>query len=185
MDYSLLQSLIPHIEAYQSDHPAGNLAGFVVWLNQQLFAPEKVDEHASTGELFLAFKLMYLNKEIKRQAKVVLAESQLSSVDEYSFLLHLNHQESFRKMELISLHNLEAPTGIEIIKRLLKNGLIAEFADPEDKRAKRVKITVKGQHELSQLQPKLQHVFRQFVAPLRVEEQIHLSGTLDKLGGLG
>lgn len=185
MDYRLLQSLISYLDAFQQAHPDGNLDAFVVWLNHQLFSPENEGTHTSTGPMFLAFKVMYLNKELKRQAKSVLSDSALSSLDEYSFLLHLDQQESFRKMELISLHNLEAPTGIEIIKRLLKNGLIAEFADPEDKRAKRIKITEPGRAELQQLQPQLQHIYEAFVAPLSIDEQIHLSGTLDKLGGLG
>jgi DNA-binding MarR family transcriptional regulator len=84
---------------------------------------------------------MYLNKALKKQTKSVLSESNVSSIDEYSFLLHLDFQESFRKMEIVELHNLEAPTGIEIIKRLIKNKFVEEFPDEEDRRAKRIKIT--------------------------------------------
>ena len=99
----------------------------------------------------------------------------------HSFLLHLDYQDSFRKMEIIELHNLEAPTGIEIIKRLLKNGLIAEFPDGEDKRAKRVKITKAGIEEVKKLKPELDALFTEVTDGISLNEKIQLSGLLDKL----
>jgi DNA-binding MarR family transcriptional regulator len=111
----------------------------------------------------------------------VLSTSRISSIDEYSFLLHLDYQESFRKMELVDIHNLEAPTGIEIIKRLLKNQFIEEFADKDDKRAKRIKLTTKGRTELKRLKPEMDLIFSTFSEPLGLNEKIQLSGILDKL----
>jgi DNA-binding MarR family transcriptional regulator len=110
-----------------------------------------------------------------------LAPTNLSSIDEYSFLLHLAYQDSFRKMELVELHNLEAPTGIEIIKRLLKKQLVEEFPDEEDKRAKRIRITKAGSAELNAVRPKVETVFSGFTASLNLNESIQLSGILDKM----
>ena len=135
----------------------------------------------SHDNLLIAFRVMYLNKELKKQAKSILSKSGVSSIDEYSFLLHLDYQTSFRKMEIIELHNLEAPTGIEIIKRLLKNHLIEEFADEEDRRAKRIQITKKGNIELQSIRPKITEIFTKFTSKLELDEKIQIAGILDKL----
>jgi DNA-binding MarR family transcriptional regulator len=181
MDYTLLKELIKHVEEFQKESPSGEIGDFVVWLNNRLFSPSGKNQHTAHDELLISFKLMYLNKELKKQTKSVLAGSKVSSIDEYSFLLHLDHQESFRKMEIIELHNLEPPTGIEIIKRLLKNELVAEFADPEDKRAKRITITQKGVHEIKVIKPQIDRIFTTFTEPLNLDEKIQMSGMLDKL----
>jgi DNA-binding MarR family transcriptional regulator len=84
-------------------------------------------------------------------------------------------------MELIHIHNLEAPTGIEIIKRLLKNKLVSEFTDPEDKRAKRIKITCSGSKELQKIDPEITKEFKEFGANIELSEKIYLVGILTKL----
>lgn len=84
-------------------------------------------------------------------------------------------------MELIELHNLEAPTGIEIIKRLLAKGLIEEFNDSEDRRAKKVKITKVGQEELSRLKPLIEERFATFGSSLALNEKLSLVATMNKL----
>jgi len=183
MDYTLLKRLITLVEEYQEGHSSKKIEDFTIWLNSRLFTAKSRDGHSAHDELLIPFKLLYLNKELKRQTKSVLSKSNVSSVDEYSFLLHLDYQESFRKMEMVELHNLEAPTGIEIIKRLLKNGLIEEFADKEDRRAKRIKIKKKGIDELRMLKPKIDSVFASFTEPLSLNEKIEFSGVLSKLMG--
>lgn len=181
MDYTLLKDLLKHVEDFQTQYSSNRIEDFMIWLNNELFVTERQEGHAAHDELLIAFKLMYLNKALKKRTKSVLASSQLSSIDEYSFLLHLNYQESFRKMEIIELHNLEAPTGIEIIKRLLRKKLVREFADQEDKRAKRIQITPKGIKEIEVIKPQIDGIFSEFTKPLSLDEKIQVSGIFDKL----
>ncbi len=181
MDYTLFKKIIELVEVYQEGHSSEKVEDFTIWLNNTLFSANSEDDHSTHAELVLAFKLMYLNKELKKQTKSILSKSRISSIDEYSFLLHLDYQESFRKMEIVEMHNLEAPTGIEIIKRLLKNEFTEEFPDKEDKRAKRIKITKKGLAELNTLKPKIDEIFTKFSEPLSLNEKIQFSGILDKL----
>ena len=181
MDYTLLKKIIELIEVYQERHSSEKVEDFTIWLNNTLFSANSEGDHSTHDELVIAFKLMFLNKELKKQTKNILSKSSISSIDEYSFLLHLDYQESFRKMEIVEIHNLEAPTGIEIIKRLLKNRFIEEFPDKEDKRAKRIKLTNKGKTELKKIKPKIDTIFSQFSEPLTLNEKIQLSGILDKL----
>ena len=48
------------------------------------------------------------------------------------------------KIQLIEKNVHEKPTGLEVIKRLLKHGLADERNDENDKRSKRVFLTDKG-----------------------------------------
>lgn len=181
MDYTLLKDMLVHLEDFQRESRSDKVEDFTVWLTNRLFAEKPDGAHSTHDELLIAFKVMLLHKELKKQSKPILSASGLSSVDEYSFLLHLAHGESFRKMEIIDMHHLEAPTGTEIIKRLLKHKLVEEFPDAEDKRARRIRITKKGRKEVHTLQPAMEQVFTQFTDALNLNEKVRLSGILDKL----
>ena len=53
-------------------------------------------------------------------------------------------------MQLIERNGHEKQTGIQIIKRLLDDGLIQETVDENDKRAKRLTLTKKGEEAFHQ-----------------------------------
>ncbi len=181
MNYNLLKKLIELLEEFHEQSASINLNDFIIWMNNKIFLPKNNKEVNKHDNLLIAFRLMYLNKELKKQTKEILSKSKVSSIDEYSFLLHLDNQNSFRKMEIIHLHNLEAPTGIEIIKRLLKHTLIEEYADEEDRRAKRIKITKTGAKELQSIKPKITAIFTKFTSKLELSEKIQITGILNKL----
>ena len=73
---------------------------------------------------------------------------------------------------------LEAPSGIEVLKRLLAKSLIEEFDDPDDKRAKRIKISIKGKEELEASLPAMQQVFKQMTAEISLSEKLHFISAL-------
>ncbi len=181
MRTELLHNLIDLVEEFNKNNNSGAMEDFVVWLSGKYFESEESDGHQEQLDLMLAFQISMLNKSIKRQTKEVIAESPLSSLDGYSFLLHLEQADSFRKMELIEIHNLEAPTGIEIIKRLLSKGLIEEFDDAEDKRAKRVKMTKEGKAELKRLKPLVDAKFKNFAKALSLNDKLSLVAAMNKL----
>jgi DNA-binding MarR family transcriptional regulator len=181
MKTELLHNLIDLVEEFNKISASDNMEDFVIWLSGKYFESEESDIHKGQLDLMLAFQISILNKSIKKHTKAVISASSLSSLDGYSFLLHLEQEDSFRKMELIEMHNLEAPTGIEIIKRMLSKGLIEEFNDLEDKRAKRVKMTVKGEKELEQLKPLVNAKFKNFAKALSLHDKLGLVATMNKL----
>ena len=89
--------------------------------------------------------------------------------------------DSYRKMELIKIHLLEPASGIEVIKRLLKKGMIEEFDDPDDKRARRIQITQNGKKEVSRLTPLMQQVFRKMTAEMTLNDKLHIISFLRKM----
>lgn len=181
MKAALLHNLIDLVEEFNKINTSGTMEEFVVWLGGKYFESTESEGHLEQLDLMLAFQISLLNKSIKKQTKEVISESSLSSLDDYSFLLHLEQAESFRKMELIEMHNLEAPTGIEIIKRLLIKGLIEEFNDSEDKRAKRVKMTNTGKTELERLKPLVDAKFKSFAQTLPLNEKLSVVAAMNKL----
>ncbi len=182
MKAALLHDLIDLLDEFDQSNKAGTVEEFVIWLSGKYFNAEDTNGHRQQLDLMLAFQIAMLNKTIKKQTKEVIADSALSSLDGYSFLLHLEQaEESYRKMELIAMHNLEAPTGIEVIRRLLSKGLIEEFDDSEDKRAKRVKITTAGKQELNRLKPLVDERFKHFSRSLSLHEKLNLVATMNTL----
>jgi DNA-binding MarR family transcriptional regulator len=139
-----------------------------------------VGEEEKALDTELTFFLVMQSKNYKLYCKEALVDTEINSPDEYSFLYHLSLVDSFRKMELVHIHLLEAPSGIEVIKRLLKKGFIEEFADRDDKRAKRIRITKKGRQETDRLAPKMQAVYSKMTAKWSFREKAHLLSSLKK-----
>jgi DNA-binding MarR family transcriptional regulator len=182
----ILKEILHWLETYEREGHAEdcNLESFVIWLNSRLFSKEKKGElrhNPDSLDLELSFSLIMQNRYYKAYAKKVLGESELSSPDGFSFLFHLSLADSYRKMELIKMHHLEPPSGIEVLKRLLNKGLIEEYEDADDKRAKRIQITEKGQKELQQVMPKMTEVFHLMTAELSLNEKVHLLSFLQRM----
>ena len=110
-----------------------------------------------------------------------MGDSEIVSSESFSFLYHLNLVDSYRKMELINIHLLEPPSGIEVLKRLSRKELIEEFDDSDDKRAKRVRISEKGKKEIVRTKGKMQKVFEIMTAKMSLNEKLHIISFLRKM----
>jgi DNA-binding MarR family transcriptional regulator len=183
---NIASELIDFLNRYEEEkgHEPKDIKEFALWLNHFVFeqSHNKENYHNNSDiDTELTFLLIMQNKHYKMYCKDVLADSDINTPDEYSFLYHLCMADSFRKMELIHMHLLEAPSGIEVIKRLLKKGLIEEFDDEDDKRAKRVRITQKGREVTDSLTPKMTEVYSKMTADLSTNEKIHAISLLKEL----
>jgi DNA-binding MarR family transcriptional regulator len=184
--FQVISELIDYLKRFESEKgkEPRDVKDFLLWLNHLLF--DHREDRKSTVpdrnlDMELTFLLITQNKHYKSYCKKALVNTQIYSPDEYSFLYHLSLVDSFRKMELVQIHLLEAPSGIEVIKRLLKKGFIEEFDDPDDRRAKRIRITPKGKKENDRLAPKMQIVYTKMAAELSLSEKLHLISYLKKL----
>lgn len=188
MNYSLniINEILGLLKTYDSDKSdeKKNLKDFIIWLNEKVF-DEEIELHSkgtdNSIDLELTFLLIMQNKYYKMYCKEAFLDTQISSPDEYSFLYHLCLVDSFRKMELINMHMLEAPSGIEVIKRLLKKGFIEEFDDMDDRRAKRIRITKKGKKETEKIEPRMKEVYSKMTADMTYKEKLHVISYLKKL----
>ena len=184
--FDIIKDIVNWLEEYQKEEHTDELSleSFIFWLNSRLFSESYAEKSKQSSEMLdmeLSFLLVMQSRYYKTYAKRVLGESELTSPDGFSFLYHLSHTDSFRKMELIKMHHLEPPSGIEVLKRLLKKGFIAESDDAEDKRAKRISITGKGKKELQSIMPKMKEVFHLMTAELSLNEKLHAIGFLKQM----
>ena len=175
----IVSEIIQWLEIFNRDNLKNDkeLKSFIIWLNSKLFTDEHADQSKHDHDLLdmeLTFLLTTQHRHYKAYAKNVLGESELSSPEGFSFLYHLSLVDSYRKMELIKMHHLEPPSGIEVLKRLLKKELIEEFDDPDDKRAKRICISKTGKKEIQSIMPKMQKVFRSMTAGMSLNEKLHV-----------
>jgi MarR family transcriptional regulator, lower aerobic nicotinate degradation pathway regulator len=102
-------------------------------------------------------------------------------MDDFIFLASIHREGSIRKTDLIKNNMVEIPSGIEIIKRLVKNNLVSEHPDAEDKRAVLLKITDIGQAELFKVFEEMNKVGMVLGGNLETEETYQLHSLLEKL----
>ena len=171
-DYTIAD-FVGYLNASLESQPSEirNLAGA-----EEKWVKEHVDPNTEISTL-----IVFMYRYAVGYFKKALKESNINTLDEFSFLIVLMTYPSLSKTELIQKLIMEITSGVEVIKRLLKNGLIEEFANPNDKRSVLVAITSKGKQELAALLPKMGIVGNVVVGNLSPEEVTSLSYLLRKL----
>jgi len=144
--------------------------------NKGLFS----DEYSNTKS-DISILIVLMNHYAKWYIKKVLRDSDLQTAEEFSFLITLMTYTSLRKNELITKQVMEKTSGTEVIRRLIKRGLIVESADENDKRSIRVSITKSGREEIFKTLPLMSKVSEIVVGNLSNEEINTLSYLLKKL----
>lgn len=182
----IVQELIRWIEKFIEASPDKeiDLNSFIIWLNTRLFEDghsDHTENHNAHLDMELTFLLALQNRYYRTYAKEALNDSDLSSPEGFSFLYHLNLADSYRKMELIKIHHLEPPSGIEVLKRLLKRNFIEEYDDPDDGRAKRISITDTGRKKIKEILPKMEQVFSRMAADMSTSEKMHVISFLKNM----
>lgn len=140
-----------------------------------------IDETYNTQADDIAILVVLLYRYAKNYIKKGLADSKIQTADEFAFLITLVTFESLTKSELIQKMVMEKTSGTEVIKRLVKNGLMHEFADSDDKRSVRVALTALGRQELFSALPRMAQVTRLVSGNLNPQELQALSHLLRKL----
>jgi MarR family transcriptional regulator, lower aerobic nicotinate degradation pathway regulator len=104
-------------------------------------------------------------------AKKALASVGINNIEDFGYLMALREMGSPRKSQLIQSSLSDFTTGIEVINRLIRMGLMEEFPDPDDRRSKRLKLTEKGL-EVSDASLPVMHIMGKMVfSSLSREEQ--------------
>lgn len=191
----LLNQLVEHVFDFDSEFKSDTeytMADFVGYLNarhdsrpseiRNLAGKEEswVKQHVDpTTEISTLMVFMYRYAVV--YFKKALKEGNINTLDEFSFLIVLMTYPSLTKTELINKLIMEKTSGTEVIKRLLKQGLISEFDNPHDKRSVLVVITELGKIELAELLPRMGLVGNVVVGNLTQAEISSLSYLLRKL----
>lgn len=192
MNYQLIKQVISELETFEQQTPAENeqtLANFSAWLGGQVTPPNPADVDASPDSLFggespetlISIMVSYLYRYTRLYSKKALEHSQLTTIDEFVYLVMLLEGPPPTKSELIDRNIHEKTTGIEVLRRLLAYGLIEQFDDPDDRRSKRLKLTDRGRAEVLHVMPFMRQVATLVGGNLSLAEKIQLVHLLNKL----
>jgi MarR family transcriptional regulator, lower aerobic nicotinate degradation pathway regulator len=145
---------------YEQKNPNATIETFCVnYLAEHVQKPEHdTDDKAIPVNGQIAGLIGKLNKYAGMYCKKALAHVGMDNIEDWVYLISLNDMGTPKKSELIYEMVSEFPSGIDIIKRLLKSELVEEFPDEQDKRSKRLKITPKGTEILFQSFPYMEKV---------------------------
>lgn len=158
------------------------LSAFGRWLERagQL---HQIDEHDGVAEkeTMIGMYLVSLNNLTRSRFNRLVNELPLSSIMDYQFLVLLRSHGRQTKSELIAINHMEMSSGIEVIRRLIRNGWITEAPNPHDRRSKHVAITDAGRALVDQLQPQVDTFYRSLCTDLDAGEKTEVLGTLELL----
>ena len=155
---------------YESKNPAASAAEFCshyLLNNKGLIDETPVEAAASDSDAQLASLINQLNAIHVIYAKAVLKEIPGIELEWFYFMKEIDQQKEARKSDVVSAVFFEQSTGIDILNRIKKAGLIQERNDPMDKRARLVKLSPQGEKillSLHQLLSKADHMLYQDLA---------------------
>lgn len=161
--------------AYEEQHPQATLEDF---FRYQLSALQKTEKPAAetwqmvpdlNGELVKLirrigkFHMVYSNKALEGTG--------LDQIEEFGILVSIFNQVNPIKSEAIFNNIMELSSGSNMLIRLKERGLVSEYADTEDKRVKRLKLTAKGEETLKKAKKQVLRVAAMMVHDLTDEEK--------------
>lgn len=150
-----LVKLITHWASFTEKHPEANVEDFcryVLAQNQREDVPEQPSNKKRLIPMDLDGRFM---RAVTRTAmslwnymKIALKDTNVKTLENFTFLASLHVHGECRKSEIINYAMIEFSTGIEILNRMIKSGMIRERIDPQDKRGRLLSLTEKGKKNL-------------------------------------
>ena len=190
MLYDLINEMVTLVKVYEreSDHTTHDMNTFGQWLNQHLKNSNQVSEPEWEGksagrsaDSVINTSLVHLYRYAKMHAKAAIVNTPFSTPDDFIYLISLVSFGSMSKTSLIRLNIHEKSAGIQIINRLIKNGLAEQHALDSDKRNRMIHITPKGKQLLDQSMQNIRNASSNVTEPLSRQEKMNLISILLKL----
>lgn len=180
--YRIVKQLLDLLEDYEKNSEAGlELHHFIAWLKQKDTPKPNLDVTGQRIDDEIAALFCRMHRFSNSYAKVGLANSPfLSSVD-FGFAATVLFHKEIGKTELIKAMVYEKSSGMEIIKRLIKEGILEQFDNPEDKRSKLIKVTNHGQKLITSSFESMAKISDVINAKLTYNKQLQLLSLLKEL----
>ncbi|SUI99481.1 MarR family [Sphingobacterium spiritivorum] len=102
--------------------------------------------------------LVMLYRYAKNYIKIAFAGTPLQTPEEFTYLMVLFTYDKLPQSELIRKNIMEKASGNEVIKRLMRMGMIMEAERSGDKRSKPISISPMGRKVLIDMLPKMRMV---------------------------
>ena len=158
------------------------LLQFGTWLRDRNDSVYK-SEHAIPGkeDSIIVMFLIMVNNLTRNRLNKLINNTPLSTIMDYLFLVQLDGHGRMGKAELIAFNHLEMSSGIEVIRRLLKNGWVTEEPNSEDRRSKYVAISQAGKTLLDSLSEQVNAFYRSFCSGLHDMNKTEIIYFLERL----
>jgi len=190
MDLNLIIEILSELDAFQNSQNSNQLTleDFRLYLNEKAYErenprnlTEKYDLQVFDLENEIAKQVIMLGRYSKHLIKKSLENHSDLINEDFTYLFRLMDYPSLTKMQLIEKNAHEKQSGIEIIKRLVRNGLIQESPDENDKRSTRVQVTAKGKKVFQESMKDITVVSKIMCGKLNTDEKEQLLNSLKKL----
>lgn len=184
MNYQSLHRLLHFWESFEQETGRDDLSSFAHWLHRQHIReetslPANRSQEDTADQIAQAVGGLY--QHARHYIKTALRDVPLKGLFDFTFLATLEEAGDLRKSDLITANLIEFSPGMEVIRRLLRYGLIEDFDDPDDARSRRVRITAKGKEVFYQALPPMQQVTRLITGNLDQEERLQFLMLAQKL----
>ena len=152
--------------------------------------PSRVTATSSADDSFDLSRMLGRVASLQRTYLKLALKENLNIEPEWYFFLHaIDTRKSTRKTDIISYNLLFEPTtGIDILNRMIRAGLLTETVDPSDKRARLLGITKEGKTTLRQARRLAQQIADKFFGDIPAPQQKailqHLNEIEEQFGSL-
>ena len=189
--YKAITELIQQFKIFEKECKSTDLQHFAIWLANKLDAdvsipiPSGEEGKNPAMKMNVDSQIGYLLGRIGRFSRLlgkkVMEDLPIQGVEEFGYLTGIRVAGNPSKSELITMSITEMTTGVEIIRRLVQAGLVTETPDPNDKRAKRLKITPLGEEVQIQAMQKMHEIGKTGFGFLTEKEKSQFLNILNKL----
>lgn len=161
-----------------------NIKSFANWLSKQIDDTVLTEEYEITGhslEAEIAAHIGRMSRYSNSYIKSALVDLPFTTDMDFAFTAILHRSGPVGKTDLIRKMAYEKSSGMEVIKRLLKSGILEQFPNPDDKRGKLLRLTKKGEENVIKAYSEASKAAKIVSGCLTKSEQIALLKTLKKL----
>lgn len=190
MGYELISDLIDLVQKYEQERkPATpDVHEFGRWFFEQesknvsmIETNWEGKEKGRSADSVINTSLVHLYRYAKLHAKAAISDSDFSTPDDFIYLLSLTSLGSMSKSALIRLNVHEKSAGMQIVNRLIANGLVEQHSVETNKKRQMISITAKGEELLKGSMQNIKIASDKVTEPLSLKEKMDLIRLLSKM----
>lgn len=197
--YQTIKRLITYWEEFEETNSNVTLQGFGQWLIQNsiketssnnIFNNKAIDldlpvylkyEQSLDQENHLLDLISRLARLQEFYIRKFLSNLPINTRLEFIFLYTIDLMGDAKKTDIINVHLVEFTTGMDIIKRLINQGLIKESLNKSDRRSKLIHTTEEGKAVLNKSMRQMDTEKEMFLACLNANKWKKIISTLEEL----
>ena len=184
-EYQNVKKLISWAEAFENQLAEGDIwddTKFAHWLAGEFkTSPNTEQPIAKKSKASITMSVHFLYKFAQFYSRKIFKNSLIYSLDDFSVIASLLPDKKLMKAEVIRKNITEKSSGNEVLKRLLRQQLIKETDNPEDRRSKLLEITPQGLNEIFAIKSQMERMGELVEGNLNEQEKIDLLKIFSKL----